>query len=252
MAERALVFGDVGSSAGGEFPKFATLVERHGEQPVWVIVKFSGADDTPAVQRWSDLLIAEHLALKTLRADLSIPAAESRIEQRNGRTFLEVERFDRVGWQGRAPVCTLASLNPALIGLAGEPWPEKAARLHHQGWLAGDELKQIRHLWWFGRLIANNDMHDGNLAFRPGLRLAPVYDMLPMQYAPTRGGELPPITFQPVLPLPGEQSIWAEARQAATDFWSRCASEPRISDAFRATADANAETLERLLNNPSP
>lgn len=245
LAKRALAYGDVGSSAGGECPKFATLVERHGE-PVWVIVKFSGADDTPAVKRWSDLLIAEHLALKTLRADLSIPAAESRVEQRSGRSFLEVERFDRVGWQGRVPVCTLASLNPALIGLAGEPWPEKAAGLYHQGWLAGDELEQIRRLWWFGRLINNNDMHDGNLAFHPGLKLAPVYDMLPMQCAPSRSGEVPRVSVQPARPLPGDQSIWLEACQAATGFWARCASDSRISTAFRETADAQAEALMRI------
>ncbi|NEX18060.1 MAG: DNA-binding protein [Halochromatium sp.] len=245
LAERALAFGDAGSSAGGEFPKFATLIEHQGEA-ISVIVKFSGADETPAVKRWSDLLVAEHLALETLRSDLAIPAAQSRIEQRSGRRFLEVERFDRVGCQGRAPVCTLASLNPALVGLAGEPWPEKAMRLHQQGWLSLDACERIRRLWWFGRLIANNDMHDGNLAFRPGLRLAPIYDMLPMQYAPTRSGELQSISFQPALPLPGDQSAWLHAREAAMGFWNRCATEPRISSAFRKIAANNRVALMRL------
>lgn len=245
LAERALAFGDAGSSAGGEFPKFATLIE-HQAEAISVIVKFSGADETPAVQRWSDLLIAEHLALQTLRSDLAIPAAQSHIECQAGRRFLEVERFDRVGCQGRAPVCTLASINPALVGLAGEPWPDKALRLHQRGWLSLEACERIRCLWWFGRLIANNDMHDGNLAFRPGLSLAPVYDMLPMQYSPTRTGELPRVPFQPALPLPGDRSAWLQAREAAIGFWNRCAAEPSISSAFSKIAADNRAVLLRL------
>ncbi|MEA3643731.1 MAG: type II toxin-antitoxin system HipA family toxin YjjJ, partial [Lamprobacter sp.] len=245
LAERALAFGDAGSSAGGEFPKFATLIAPQGEA-LSVIVKFSGDDETPAVQRWSDLLVAEHLALETLRSELAIPTAQSHIEHQAGRRFLEVERFDRVGRQGRAAVCSLASLNPALVGLAGEPWPEKAQRLHQQGWLSLDTCERIRRLWWFGRLIANNDMHDGNLAFRPGLILAPVSDMLPMQYAPTRSGKLPPINFQPALPLPGDQSAWLQAHEAAIGFWNRCAAEPSISSAFRKIAADNCAALMRL------
>jgi hypothetical protein len=244
LAEHALAYGDAGASAGGEHPKLTTLIERDGE-PIWVIVKFSGADATPVVQRWSDLLVAEHLALETLRSDLGLPAAASRILHAGGRTFLEVERFDRCGAHGRAPVCTLASINPALVGLAGEPWPAKCARLQRRGWLSSAALGHIRRLWWFGRLIANSDMHDGNLAFRPGLEPAPAYDMLPMQYAPTRTGELPRVDAQPPLPLPDEQADWAEVRPAAVRFWSRCAAEPRIGSGFRAIAAARAEGLGR-------
>jgi hypothetical protein len=242
LAERALAFGEPGSSAGGEYPKFTALVERDG-QPLSVIVKFSGADATPTVQRWSDLLIAEHLALEVLRAGLALPTANSRIVQVGGRTFLEVERFDRLGLYGRAPVCTLASLNPALIGRAAEPWPVKAADLHRRGWLSLEELERLYRLWWFGRLIANTDMHDGNLAFVPGLVLAPVYDMLPMRYAPTRTGEVPPVEFQPPAPRPDQQDAWAAAHSVAVRFWERVATEPTISRAFQAIARRNAEIL---------
>jgi len=42
------------------------------------------------------------------------------------------------------------------------------------------------------RLIANTDMHLGNLTFHVEgtFRLAPAYDMLPMAYAPLPGGEV--------------------------------------------------------------
>lgn len=67
----------------------------------------------------------------------------------------------------------------------------------------------ITCLWHFGQLIAYTDMHDGNLSFvpgQPGPWLAPVYDMLPMLYAPQRGVELPERAFTPRLPLPAERA----------------------------------------------
>ncbi|MGB8240423.1 MAG: hypothetical protein WCE66_05255, partial [Azonexus sp.] len=78
LAGRALAHGIAGSSAAGEFPKFTAQREIDGE-PVSVIVKFSGADDSPAVRRWSDLLVCEHLALETLSSVLGIDSARSTI-----------------------------------------------------------------------------------------------------------------------------------------------------------------------------
>ena len=45
--------------------------------------------------------------------------------------------------------------------------------------------------------------------------MAPVYDMLPMRYAPQRGGEVPPQTYAPALPLPTEALEWHRAALAA-------------------------------------
>ena len=98
LAESALA-GEVGSSAGGEQPKFTACVEKAPGEVRYVIVKFSGAGDRPEDGRWRDLLLAEDWAGKVLRED-NLPAAESSIVQGGGRTFLESVRFDRVGEKG--------------------------------------------------------------------------------------------------------------------------------------------------------
>lgn len=243
-AERAMRHADTGSSAGGEFPKFTASRYLNGKA-VDVIVKFSGADNSPAVRRWSDLLVCEHFASVTMPRMLQVPSAESAIYQYGGRTFLEVVRFDRHGDFGRSPVCTLGSINAALIGAAGGPWPKTVHALQSAGWLS--ETETVARIWWFGKLIGNTDMHDGNLAFRPGLALAPAYDMLPMTYAPMRGGELPNRTFSPDLPLPAETHTWRQAAEAAIYFWSLCAADIRISAGFRQSCDDNRRNLTALI-----
>lgn len=251
QAELALAQGVAGSAAAGEFPKFTAMRMLDGE-PVSVIVKFSGAESSPAVRRWADLLVCEHLALETLAGELEIASAGSTIHQYAGRTFLEVVRFDRVGAYGRKPLCSLASLNGALLGKAGASWPALAGAMHRHGWLAAEAVGEIARIGWFGRLIANTDMHDGNLSFQPGLNsglsVAPVYDMLPMRYAPQRGGELSPQIYTPALPLPTEAAEWRQAALAALACWTRCAGDSRISEGFRAICAGNAETLRQTID----
>lgn len=241
-AESALNLGVAGSSAGGEFPKFTARRSIDGV-PTHVLVKFSGADASPGTQRWADLLVCEHLALGVVAESLQIEAASSQIYQIAGRTFLEVQRFDRHGAFGRSPVCSWAALNAALFGLAGKSWVAGAAALRAQGLIAAATEQAIQKIWHFGQLIANTDMHDGNLAFKPGLELLPVYDMLPMLYAPLSGVELPLRTFTPALPLPTEQGAWQVAAQAAMEFWRRCAADARISAPFRQICAKNSEKV---------
>lgn len=254
LAARALAQGVVGSSAGGEFPKFETVRRLTDGQVRHVLVKFSGADDSAGTQRWSDLLVCEHLASLALPTHLGVQAATTRIHRFGGRTFLEVERFDRHGLHGRSGVASWASVNGALFGLAGAPWTEAARQLAARAWLSADDARLTALLWHFGQLIGNNDMHDGNLSFRPGtlggraaFRLAPAYDMLPMLYAPARGVELPPREFRPRLPLPAERELWDPAARAAVGFWQTAAEDARISATFRATCAANAGALARML-----
>ncbi|WP_026301058.1 MULTISPECIES: type II toxin-antitoxin system HipA family toxin YjjJ [unclassified Thioalkalivibrio] len=249
-AEEAISLGLAGSSAAGEFPKFTALRDLQGSRSPHVIVKFSGADESATVQRWSDLLVAEHLALEAVAALPGVQSPPSRILQQQGRTFLEVERFDRNGLFGRSPVVTLETVNAALLGHAPSAWDTLAKGLADKRLLAPEAVAAIRHITWFGRLIANNDMHLGNLAFRPEggrLVLCPVYDMLPMAYAPLPGGELPRVTFEPALPLPREHGAWVTTCHAAIGYWQTVSDDTRIRSTFRRIASENALELQRRM-----
>jgi hypothetical protein len=293
LAELAVAQGVPGSSAAGEFPKFPAQralegvggaggregqdgqAGAEGARTSHVLVKFSGRDDSAggvagssAVQRWADLLVSEHLALEAARALPGVAAAASRVVRHGGRTFLEVERFDRHGVFGRSPLVSLGTLDAALLGSGSGDWRVLAQRLSAAGWLGDGDGHAVQRLWWFGRLIGNSDMHTGNLSFRPvagaagpaagrrrgpdrgALALAPVYDMLPMLFAPLRGGELPTRSFEPALPLPPEQDLWSEACVAALAFWQRAEADPRISAGFRtlcATAGRRLAEVARGL-----
>jgi hypothetical protein len=270
LAEQALAQGVPGSSAGGEFPKF-TALRREATQHV--LVKFSGSDGAPGTQRWADLLVCEHLAGQVLQDQLGIPAAASRLLTAAGRTFLEVARFDRHGLFGRSGLVSWAALDGTFFGTAGRPWGEAGRRLAERGWLSAQEAEQLARLWHFGLLIGNSDMHDGNLSFQlnfgpsgsdgagrsqlssqrsvarqgPSLRLAPVYDMLPMRYAPVQGMELLTRDITPRLPLPSEQAAWQVAARAALVFWQTAAEDPRISAGFRQVCGGNAGVLAGVM-----
>ena len=249
LAEQAVAQGVPRSSAAGEFPKFAAQRALDGAATPHVLVKFSGADGSPAVQRWADLQVCEYLALESAAALEGVQAARSRIVQHAGRTFLEVERFDRHGAFGRSPLVSLETVNAEFIGEGATDWSRLAARLAQMALLTAPDAAAIQRAWWFGRLIANSDMHLGNLSFTPRggqFALAPLYDMLPMLYAPLPGGEVPPRNFEPPTPLPPQRAAWMAACAAAIAFWQRCAGDGRISGAFRVECRGNGERLERV------
>jgi hypothetical protein len=254
LAEQAIAYGVAGSGAGGEFPKFPALRERAGSATPHVLVKFSGHERSKAVRRWADLLVCEHLALQCAATMPDITSATSRIHEHSGRVFLEVERFDRHGIAGRSPLVSLLTLNAALLGEHTRDWRHLAQRLCGLGLLPAADAERTDLLWWFGRLIGNNDMHLGNLSFVPNrgmLTLAPTYDMLPMYYAPLPGGEVHSCAFEPALPLPHERAVWSQAAQAARDFWQHAAQDPRISPPFARQCKSHAVQLLRLLESAS-
>jgi hypothetical protein len=248
LAAHAVGAGGGGSSVAGEFPKFASCRELAGSATPHVLVKFSGARDSAAERRWGDLLVCEHLALECSRQLQGVISARSRILSHVGRVFIEVERFDRVGLHGRRALCGLDAIHPAFLGGRETAWPALARRLEGMGLLDDASVLAIERLWWYGRLIANNDMHLGNLSFYVDrvLKLAPTYDMLPMSYAPLAGGEVPPRTFAPEHPLPPQRGTWLAACNAALAFWDAAGADSRISGSFREICAANARALRAV------
>lgn len=253
LAEAALRGEAVGGGLGGEQPKFTAVVDDgDGGEPRSVLVKFSPAIETPTGRRWADLLVAEALAAGMLgTAGLEVAESQILMAEKSGRAFLEVKRFDRVGARGRRGYVSLGAIDNALYGERAHGWLGAADRLEDDGRLGAEEAFRLRLLACFGSLIGNTDMHYGNVGFwRPEartLRLAPVFDMLPMLYAPTAGGELPLRDFAPrLLHTPRSEAAWRQARALAQAFWRRVAEDPRISDDFRAIAAANGARVEDL------
>ncbi|MFO1391347.1 MAG: HipA domain-containing protein, partial [Agitococcus sp.] len=93
----------------------------------------------------------------------------------------------------------------------------------------------------FGRLIANEDMHNGNLSFFLAhdfsLSLAPVYDMLPMRFAPTIHGEVVEREIKVAQATPLTQDIWAEVSGWAKYYWQQVAKHEDISAEFKKIAE---------------
>ena len=251
LAGRSIDEGDdYGSSAGGEQPKFTTLVcEKTGGEPRSVIVKFSPPLSSPLGQRWSDLLHAEHIANQVL-AQAGLATAPTRIFQLKDRTYLESERFDRIGTSGRRGIVSLRALDAAHIGLGSGSWVDCARKLLAKKWIQREDYDRIALLYCFGELIANTDMHWGNLSFHlPGhspYPLAPVYDMLPMRFRPGPTGELTQDAFSPELPKPENQQAWLQIYPHALEYWQQVSRHPDISKNFQALANEATRSLEMV------
>ncbi|WP_165227122.1 HipA domain-containing protein [Aquisphaera insulae] len=225
--------GQPGSSAGGEHPKFAVYAEgRH------VIVKFAGGDGA-AADRWRDLLVCEHVALEVLR-DAGIPVPRSEWFDIDGTRFLQVDRFDRIGARGRRGVISLFALNCHFLGHVPENWSKAARHILEESHLRMAVEHADRMIWLdtFGDLIANGDRHFGNFCFFTDearhltLSPTPVYDMLPMRFAPIDGTVIErPFTPRPPTAL--NVHLWHEVAKQAVSFWSRLGEEHSLSSDFR-------------------
>ncbi len=242
-----VAFGNAGSSATGEQPKFLAT-RRDGDRLTPVLVKYSPATDESVGRRAADLLVAEQTALETLGSNgYKIPATF--ILSAGGRTFLEIERYDREGIQHRIGHVSLGVLDAEFAGTDMVSWADSVRVLAAKGVVPIDTLLKVRWLETFGRLIGNTDMHFGNLSFlMDGVRvtaLTPVYDMLPMHYHP-RAGEVVFADYE--LPAIGPElaDVAGPALAASIDFWGRLEGDSRVSESFRGVAAQNIRRLRDL------
>ncbi|MEM1175155.1 MAG: HipA domain-containing protein [Pseudomonadota bacterium] len=211
LASAALAGEHVGSSAGGEQPKFTALVNGTHR-----IVKFA-IDGTDNARRWRDLLLLEHVALQTLR-EAGISAAETDLVDVENVKCLVVDRFDRVGEVGRRSVMTLAAAADAVQGT----WTDSAENLYRTRQIAAEDLERVALLDAYGVLIANTDRHHYNLSLYPsdeGYRVAPAFDQLPMAYAPPASGNLRNEAIASPNPSVNTLDVWDQAQELARQFW---------------------------------
>jgi len=232
------------SSAAGEQPKF-TCFDGHRH----LIVKFSPVSSQSEIaQRWGDLLICEYIANKVL-FEAGIPSAKTVVFSERGRFFLESERFDRTA-KGRRAMVSLAALDLEFIGF-GSGWVRCVSELHKHQKVSGDTLIIVSVLEMFGKMIGNSDMHLGNLSFFADkgykkFSIAPVYDMLPMYFAPTSQGEIVNKELKIPTPTPENINCWTKAREIAERFWKEVVLSELISEDFKTIAQKNHFETQKL------
>lgn len=213
-----------------------------------MLVKFSPADESAAAQRWRDLLVCESIALELLRAE-GLPAAVARSISLEGRCFLEAERFDRVGSRGRKALLSLGAIDDEYFGHR-DTWTKAAQRMLAARRLDPEDARSMRWLDTFGQLTGNTDRHFGNLSFfveEDGrFRLAPVYDMLPMLFAPV-GTDLIERRFEPAPPTADNLDVWPHAARYAVAYWGRLGASGELSHEFRQRALHCRDVVEALI-----
>ncbi len=258
-----------GSSAGGEQPKFVVRLQTSLQSPplqaaqegapsqpsattphIHAIVKYTPPRGTPFGERWHDLLHLEHLANEVLRGH-GIACAHTRVLESAQRSYLESQRFDRMGTAGKRHVVAASAVHDAFVNTPRQHWVATCEALVALKLLPAEDLRQVALIYRFGHYIGNTDMHFGNLSFfvadvhRPQFRITPVYDMLPMQWRPSiHTGTL---DAQPIRPqhLPaGYAAEAALAREWAIGYWQRAQALGSISAELRAVCVVNVQRLQ--------
>lgn len=242
-AAAALAGSLPGSSAQGEQPKFLVRVDD-SDHRMHVLVKFSPPRASDVGQRWVDLLRCEHLAHQLLSSE-DLPTCRSRWFAFGERAYLEVERFDRVGAEGRRGAVSLQSVDLARYGKL-DGWSECARRLEADHLLSARDTQRTLLVEAFAMLIANTDRHFGNIMlfdrYEGPFELAPVYDMLPMLFAPQHE-QIVERTYEPPLPSVALLPVWARARALAQRYWRLLAGDALLSESFRGLAAQCLDTL---------
>jgi serine/threonine protein kinase HipA of HipAB toxin-antitoxin module len=97
-------------------------------------------------------------------------------------------------------------------------------------------------------------MHQGNLSFidpsvdprKTPLQLSPVYDMLPMAFAPGSSGNMRRTPAPLNLDTDISKAQWQKAQGWAVLFWQNVASDDAVSEAFRRLASQMLAQVEGL------
>ncbi len=139
---------------------------------------------------------------------------------------------------------SLEAVNAEFIGQQ-LPWPDALRELQRQQRLEEGSQQRGTLQWAFGRLIANSDMHAGNLSFfteRHTFRLTPAYDMLPMALAPNAQGHMRD-EVKLTLDFSLSGAVWRAASVMAQDYWLSITADEQFSAGFRQIA---AQALQQL------
>lgn len=249
LAERAANGEEVGSSAGGEQPKFTAyvLADESESHLIHVIVKFNIATSNPVSERWGDLLRAEHLALNCLRV-AGIAAANSSIVCAGHQVFLETQRFDRIGKNGRKGLFSLEALDAEYVGSGIGDWPSIAVHLASSSIITQEAANGSTLLYAFGKLIGNTDMHNGNISYIDKMgqpySLAPAYDMLPMVFAPRTSGDCPNTLTPPSITANINNATWIKALSLARQYLEALENHNGFSPNFLPCITAIRESIE--------
>jgi hypothetical protein len=122
--------------------------------------------------------------------------------------------------------------------------------------LAAEHADRMIWLDTFGELIGNTDRHYGNFCFFAeeartlALTPTPVYDMLPMVFAPA-DANLVERAFAPGPPTALNLHLWHDAANHALEYWSRLGHADGLSIGFRQLATGCRDTLARLIGERS-
>ncbi|ANJ87186.1 hypothetical protein MB84_31230 [Pandoraea oxalativorans] len=128
-------------------------------------------------------------------------------------------------------------------------WSAFATRCEQARLIPATEATKIHVMAAFSELIGNGDRHFENISLlfnaRGGIdRVAPAYDILPMNYAPLGAGVDPDLL--PITPRIGaigaRPNVWGKAYCAARAFWERVqqgACPLPIPDEYKDLATAN-------------
>lgn len=243
----------VGASADGEQPKFTAVVDDGEDRPQRpVLVKFSPyLTDDPAAQRWGDIMVTEAIAAQVMTLH-GMSAAPTQVWRYDDRIWLETTRFDRIGESGRRGMASLRSL-AQTFGYTGPQngWVTAVEHLHRRGVVGDEQVEDARHLAAIGHLLANTDMHMGNLSFLLSsdtetlLSIAPAYDMAPMRWVPGATSRRVPVLEPEAIPHVNRR----EALLVARDIWEETARHALVTARWSEWANGRAQQLKVALEH---